>query len=289
MQDYYEILGISKAANKADIKAAYKKMAMQYHPDRNQGNQNAEDVFKKVNEAYQVLSDDIKKSYYDYGFAVYQAYNQNHYATPENQTYTHPPQPSHTYTKKQSKKDFISPALQKKIIVGTVAFFILVVILGLYFKKKADQWSAQYYYQEAVALAKEEQNQAALIKLSDALAFNEQLYDIYVLRADIYTRKYNYYRAIQDYDLAIRYTLPSKADLFYKRAICYYHLFDFDQAIVDLNQAILLNPHQEIYYFYRGISKIRAEEKFDDFCQDLEKVKKMKEKEKSFWASHYCK
>jgi len=67
---YYEILQISKDADKSAVKKAYRQMAMKYHPDKNQGDKDAEEKFKYVNEAYQVLSDDNKKSIYDrYGKA----------------------------------------------------------------------------------------------------------------------------------------------------------------------------------------------------------------------------
>lgn len=68
--EYYEILEISKDADGDIIKKAYRKMALKYHPDRNQGDKEAEEKFKKVNEAYQVLSDPEKKAVYDrYGKA----------------------------------------------------------------------------------------------------------------------------------------------------------------------------------------------------------------------------
>lgn len=64
-RDYYELLEVSKSASKSEIKKAYRKMAMKYHPDKNPGDAEAEEMFKAVNEAYQVLSDDEKKSIYD--------------------------------------------------------------------------------------------------------------------------------------------------------------------------------------------------------------------------------
>ena len=63
--DYYEILGISRTATKEEIKRAYRKLAMKYHPDRNPGNKEAEEKFKEINEAYQVLIDDEKRAIYD--------------------------------------------------------------------------------------------------------------------------------------------------------------------------------------------------------------------------------
>ena len=63
--DYYEILEITRSADSGEIKKAYRKMALQFHPDRNQGNKEAEEKFKAINEAYQVLSDEQKRSTYD--------------------------------------------------------------------------------------------------------------------------------------------------------------------------------------------------------------------------------
>jgi len=63
--DYYQILGLDQHADSTQIRTAYKKLAMQYHPDRNPGNHQAEEIFKVVNEAYHILSDPLKKSRYD--------------------------------------------------------------------------------------------------------------------------------------------------------------------------------------------------------------------------------
>ena len=69
-RDYYEVLGVEKNASDAEIKKAYRKLAMKYHPDQNPGDKTAEEKFKEINEAYEVLSDADKKARYDqYGFA----------------------------------------------------------------------------------------------------------------------------------------------------------------------------------------------------------------------------
>ncbi|WP_304139794.1 DnaJ domain-containing protein, partial [Mesonia mobilis] len=64
-EDYYDILGISKNASAAEIKKAYRKMAIKYHPDKNPDDTKAEDMFKKSAEAYEVLSDPDKRARYD--------------------------------------------------------------------------------------------------------------------------------------------------------------------------------------------------------------------------------
>ncbi|MDR3298890.1 MAG: DnaJ domain-containing protein, partial [Candidatus Accumulibacter sp.] len=64
-QDYYDVLGIKKDAGDDDIKKAYRKLAMKYHPDRNPDNKDAEEKFKEAKEAYEVLSDPKKREAYN--------------------------------------------------------------------------------------------------------------------------------------------------------------------------------------------------------------------------------
>ena len=71
-RDYYDVLGISRDADAAAIKRAYRKLAKKYHPDSNPGDKTAEQMFKDVNEAYDVLSDPKKKKLYDqFGHAAF--------------------------------------------------------------------------------------------------------------------------------------------------------------------------------------------------------------------------
>src|SRR6476646_8444228 len=64
-RDYYEVLGVAREASPDDVRRAYKREALKHHPDRNPGNAQSEHVFKEVNEAYQVLSDEQKRAVYD--------------------------------------------------------------------------------------------------------------------------------------------------------------------------------------------------------------------------------
>jgi len=68
-QDYYKVLGIGRSASEEEIRKAYRRLARKHHPDLNPGDKAAEDRFKKVQEAYDILSDPKKKQMYDqYGF-----------------------------------------------------------------------------------------------------------------------------------------------------------------------------------------------------------------------------
>jgi curved DNA-binding protein len=78
IMEYYQILGLAKSASTDEIKKAYRKLALKYHPDKNQGNKDAEEKFKEISEAYAVLSDPEKRKQYDtYGSAGFrQRYSQ---------------------------------------------------------------------------------------------------------------------------------------------------------------------------------------------------------------------
>ena len=65
-RDYYEVLGVDKSASDSEIKKAFRRVAMKYHPDRNPDNEDAGEKFKRAQEAYEILGDEEKKSAYDH-------------------------------------------------------------------------------------------------------------------------------------------------------------------------------------------------------------------------------
>ena len=72
-RDYYDVLGVGKNASPEDLKSAYRKLAVKYHPDKNPGDTKAEDKFKEASEAYGILSDKEKKQNYDnFGHAAFE-------------------------------------------------------------------------------------------------------------------------------------------------------------------------------------------------------------------------
>src|SRR5260370_30488809 len=71
-RDYYEVLGVERSANEEEIKKAYRKLAVKYHPDKNPGDKSAEEKFKELGEAYEALNDPQTRAAYDqYGHAAF--------------------------------------------------------------------------------------------------------------------------------------------------------------------------------------------------------------------------
>src|SRR6186713_3651494 len=72
-RDFYEVLGVTRTSTEVELKAAFRKLAMQHHPDRNPGDKDCEGRFKEINEAYDVLKDDQKRAAYDrFGHAAFE-------------------------------------------------------------------------------------------------------------------------------------------------------------------------------------------------------------------------
>ena len=88
MEDLYKVLGVAKNASQDEIKKAYRNLAFKYHPDRNQGSQEAEEKLKEINAAYSVLGDADKRRQYDLnGFTDSSSYQQRSYANSQGQYY----------------------------------------------------------------------------------------------------------------------------------------------------------------------------------------------------------
>jgi tetratricopeptide (TPR) repeat protein len=129
--DYYQILGLSQTASSAQIRTAFKRLAMQYHPDRNPNNPMAEEIFKQVNEAYHILSDPLKKARYDSRFYTYETQSSTQAAEEhwrevrrkQQQTrrpYTRPPEKTYTITGNYFK-------------IQGLAFLVFIVLSGISF------------------------------------------------------------------------------------------------------------------------------------------------------------
>lgn len=261
MRNYYEILGIDSSASAVQIRAAYKRKAMLYHPDHNPGSKEAEEMFKMVNEAYHTLSDPLKKSRYD-----------SHI----NFTYS----PTVDYQREINKMKYYQwQRMQEKhyridkeyIKIQALAFLVFTVIAGFCF---AIIHSAQYYT--------ERQQLERFLATTNALKqvdtlftkgkFDEAFQTIYKLKKDDPLEyRYNYARDslvhalrsmadkkfnTQDFSSAVGYYLvlknheePASFETIRQLSLCQYYLGNYKESLQALKQLHNLRPYNlELVY-----------------------------------------
>ncbi|MDX2301769.1 MAG: DnaJ domain-containing protein [Microscillaceae bacterium] len=273
MPTYYEILELDRNADKQAIKAAYKKLAMKYHPDHNPGSTTAEERFKQINEAYKVLSDATKKQNYDLGLELlkispyhYQQYQNNTYSTNPPKTNTH----YEPYVNTYDPANYVSNSLKFKIKIFAGIFLLCTTVLGLFFYRYITQLTANNHYQEALDFFEKEKYRASLVKIGYVFEYQPNHLEAHILRAKINSEKYqNYVMALGDYEFVIQKMKTPPAEIHYKIGKCYFHLYDFDKAIIEFEKAINLPEPKGEYYYYLGLSKIKSEKKYADICDNL--------------------
>ncbi len=247
MVNYYQILGIPISATQAEIKAAFKRLAMEYHPDRNPGNKEAEEKFKEINEAYHTLSDSLKKSRYDIlmQFA----------------------KPIETDWELEQKRRFQvwQQAQQKRYTfngeyfkIQGLAFLVFIVIAGFCF---AILHSADYFMEQK-RLAHARATTRSLQQI-DTLFINGQLENAFIelrtlLKAEPREYRIGFFRDSlmhalrnmahqsfrdKEYTNAVRYyqTLrdqedPTRYETLFRIATCQYYLGNYNEALHDLKQ-----------------------------------------------------
>lgn len=273
MRNYYEILGISYSASPAEMKAAYKRQAMRYHPDHNPGSKEAEEMFKIVNEAYHTLSDPTKRSHYD-------ARINFSYATPIDYQREINRRRYYQWMRMQEKEYRID---KEYIKIQALAFLVFTVIAGFCF---ALIHSAQYY--------NERRQVARFLATTNALKhvdtlFNKGMFDeafktIYDLKKeDPLEYRYNYARDSlvhalrtmaqhkfnsQDFGSAVQYYLvlknyedPASFETIRQLSLCQYYLGNYKESVQGLKQLHNLRPYNLELVYRIGILNL---EKLND-------------------------
>jgi tetratricopeptide (TPR) repeat protein len=279
MPDYYQILEVPKDASQAQIRSAYKKLALKYHPDRNPNNPAAEDYFKRVNEAYHTLSDSNKKYYYDYSLSkpiVHPPYS--------------PPTPTYApYQNSYDPKNFVSKKMQKRIKILAVIFMLLISIAGFWGHWYMNKRNARIYYKQALDLYNQKEYRYANIRIGSALSYDEHYYDAYLLRAKINSEQfYNFFRAIEDYEWVMKHKKEDSAELLFRRGWCYFRMYDFEQALKDFEQALKLDADNPKYLFYKSAMNVKLRIKDEKMCDNFEMGLKLQVPEASEFLNMYC-
>jgi tetratricopeptide (TPR) repeat protein len=251
--NYYAILDIDQDASSTELRAAYKRQAMVYHPDRNAGDKEAEEQFKLVNEAYHVLSDPLKKAKYDAGLDPHspsqfsdeywrEVKKRRYYAYRRAQTYTY-----------RVDRDYYQ--------VQALAFLVFILLSGLCFAvihtvnyfidlRQANHWHENSLHLKQVnALFDAGQFNEAFVMIKDLkehepmefrfIFAQDSLLSELRTRAELEFNQKNFKEASYYYTILGDEESPVRMETLRKIASCEYYLGDFDQSLHALK--LLLN------------------------------------------------
>ncbi len=266
MSDYYHLLGVSNTADQAQIRSAYKRLAMQYHPDRNMGDPAAEEMFKKINEAYHVLSDPLKKARYDSRF-----YQSTHYVPPQPQhrdyRYTRraPPQPERSYYK--IDKNYFK--IQGLAILSF--FFLAAVCYGIAYTVQF--FIGEYHEKQRMANVKL-LNQVnglfdngrfteAIDMITDLRSQHPKEYLFMVARdslvnvlSDMANTEFengDYKSSVEHLLMLERYQTPTKLETLRKIGFCQFHLGNYEESLRAFKHIHSQQPSNLELIYYIGL------------------------------------
>jgi curved DNA-binding protein CbpA len=269
MRDLYEVLGISRSAQPVEIKAAYKRLAKLYHPDRNPGNKEAEESFKNINEAYHILINPQKKSQYDFrllGLALphYQQDDTNFEELKKRRYY---------YWQKAQESRYRFDKNYFKI--QGLAFLMFLIIAGFSF---GIIHTAHYYVRQQY-LEKLQSNNELLSRVNSLYGegrFNDAFRMIHILQeedpldyrfgfardslvdalrkqADQEFRLRNFEVAIQHYNVLKQHEHPVRTETLENISMCQYYLGNFEESLQALKHLHNQEPYNLSLIYQIGI------------------------------------
>jgi len=267
--NYYALLGLKRTATQPEIKAAYKKLALQYHPDKHQGNTYFEEQFKQVNAAYQILSNPNKRYLYDQKLELVarQQRAQQYAQTTYQQTRQRPPASvrERYYRPIKRKQQFTRRDWQI-----TIGFFAALFLISLLIKLVMDNVTAHKRIHNADTFMEQQQWSSAHSMLSEAINFQPKYVDAYRKRGFINQTVYKDYRAaLSDYNAALEFSQTPVAETYFRRGECYAQLHQYAAAEKDFTRTINLNKDFRQAYFKRGEVRLLDLNKWTEAVADL--------------------
>lgn len=240
MVNYYDLLGVPRQAELPVIKAAYKRLALQYHPDRNPDNAPAEEHFKLINEAYQTLSDPQKKLIYDLKLEG----NYHRQYTAQTSQHTYRPNYVRNYyrqTRYAARPTYTSTQVRRAYMLTILTFFGLFMLVAL-LNDPIDRQGARTHYAEAMRRAANNELYPAIAELTAALSLDKTYAEAYQRRGELQLVSGEGYKlAYADFNNAIKHAKPPTAEMHFYRALCAYKTGRYQQALTDSRQAITDN------------------------------------------------
>lgn len=265
MDNYYQILGVDMRATPEEIKSAYKRMAMQYHPDRHQGSKFHEEYFKQIVVAYQTLSDPAARNRYDMKL-FYRAVTD---------AVKPPPRPygtAHEYGKAAQRANRYRQATPEEekaenswgLQKIAVALLVVVSVLMLGY------WCVQLYgrYQAEKAYKSGD--------IATALDYDATFAPANFAKAQQLLTQKQASEAMPYFDAAIQHTDRTRANYYRGRALCYVKLRQYEQAISDLQSVLRISPANDTALYELADLQVFVLKQPQKALPHLDKLLKMK-------------
>ncbi|MBX2945189.1 MAG: J domain-containing protein [Cyclobacteriaceae bacterium] len=257
MADFYQLLGIDRSATSTELRAAYKKLAFQYHPDLNPGNPQAEEMFKAINEAYHTLSDPLKKSRYDARLNAYQSYSdhtESYWRDVQRQRYQRwKASQASRYTFDKEYFRIQGLAFLTFLIIAGICFGIVHTISYVHEKRLAElDERNKALVTEVFSLFHTGQVDQAF-KMINSLreqqpvefrfyAAHDSLLNTVRLKADHEFNEKHFPESLHFLEILKKQETPVRMETLRKLAICEYNLGDYAQAIQSLKHIYSQQP-----------------------------------------------
>ncbi|MFD2999770.1 DnaJ domain-containing protein [Pontibacter toksunensis] len=265
----YNVLGISPEASLKEVKVAYKRLALKYHPDRNPGNARAEELFKLVNSAYQTLSNPNKRARYDMRLQ-FQRQQQRAVVKYEDPRFARTRQPAGVSERHYRNIRRDDNKFSRKDWYITFGFVAGLLFFSLLLKVAMDHITGEDKYKTALTYIEDGKYSSAHSLLSDAIDFMPENAAAYEARAKIELNVFdNYSSALRDLNRVIALRERPSAQVFYMRGRSYQQLKKYEQAEEDLTRAIALNDTLWSAHLARGEVRLFYLNKYAPAIADL--------------------
>ncbi len=251
MLNYYEILGVSPYATPAEIKSAFKKKAVLYHPDKNPDDKVAEEQFKLVNEAYQTLNNAYKKSVYDQRLF----YKDETKIANSTTSYSNSGTSKRNYTSYRRRTYKGYNPYNPQLHFLTLGGFVVCLVIAWLIYHLIGNYQSDKNYSLAFAFYQQKNYQAAFDKAHEAILQNDNNVQAYYLRGILLANYFNEpKKALYCFDRCIIYgrdaapddknklTLGELPDFYWQRANCFYKIGNYNQTITDCKQVVKYRP-----------------------------------------------
>lgn len=286
MPDFYELLGLNNAATAAEIRTAYRRLALRWHPDRNPGDAAAEEHFKRLNDAYQVLGDPERRRQYDV-LRWYAALGQAPPVITPRRDPAYRPRPGATTHRPSPLND--PPLPESRLWMRWLLTFVIGIGLAVLAKAPIDRWHGVREFRQAERRLAEGDTTEALYQLSEAIFHQPEYAEAYRLRGELLRHQVGSEQlAYQDLNAALKLAEHDlDAELRLNLGLCCLKIGRAAEAETHLTRALHLESAFVRAYLARGLARLQQRNTVGA-CQDWQSAERLGETAARELVETYC-